>query len=413
MTGILGGLIGSFKTAVVSLVNKYFVFPRSVEANGNTFAARDIISDSSGNVYVSNSGYLYKYSKDGTFQWANTHGGLSGLGAYFAIDSSNIYISTINSSAMPVVTALSLSDGSVVWSKKATTYANQNGPLPILILNSTQLVTAINHEPAFSKDTDDGYVVTLNKSDGSMAYSNYLGYSINRISGVDPSGNAWVYNRVGTYKLSPTLTKLAVYNWPHETLKWDASGNIYGVSSQYVYKFNSSLTATWRRSVPTGGNYTKWSASALLDIDASGNVYFVSGSVSSTNISPIVKLNSDGTLNWARSISAGSVYSAISSNLRLTSDGDILVNIGSISAAAKLKTDGAVWGPVTTSGTAVTTSLVSYTTTSTAVTSISPFATTTSGYGNSSAAGTIAGWSTNTFTQTSTSTVLDSYYIFT
>jgi len=307
MSGAVAGLIGSLKSAVVGIVNKYFVFPRSVEANGNTFAARDIISDSSGNVYVSNSGYLYKYSKDGVFQWAKTHGGLSGLGAYFAIDSSNIYISTINSSAMPVVTALSLSDGSVVWSKKATTYANQNGPLPILILNSTQLVTAINHEAAFSKDTDDGYVVTLNKSDGSMAYSTYLGYAIYRISGVDPSGNVWVYNISGTFKLSPTLTKLAVYNWAHETLKWDASGNIYGVSSQYVYKFNSSLTATWRKSVPTGGNYTKWSASALLDIDASGNVYFLSGSVSSTNISPIVKLNSDGTLNWARSISAGSV----------------------------------------------------------------------------------------------------------
>jgi len=413
MSGAVAGLIGSLKSAVVSIVNKYFVFPRSVEANGNVFAARDIISDSSGNVYVSNSGYLYKYSKDGVFQWAKTHGGLSGLGAYFAIDSSNIYISTINSSAMPVVTALSLSDGSVVWSKKATTYANQNGPLPILILNSTQLVTAINHEAAFSKDTDDGYVVTLNKSDGSMAYSTYLGYPIYRIPGVDPSGNAWVYSASGTFKLSSTLTKLAVYNWTHETLKWDASGNVYGVYAQYVYKFNSSLTATWRRNVPTGGNYTKWNASALLDIDASGNVYFVSGSVSGTNISPIVKLNSDGTLNWARSISAGSVYSTITSNLRLTSDEDILVNIGSISAAAKLKTDGVVWGPVTTSGTAVTTSLISYTTTSTATTSISPFATTTSGFGNFPTAGTIAGWSTNTFTQTSTSTVLDSYYIFT
>jgi len=413
MSGAVAGLIGSLKSAVVGIVNKYFVFPRSVEANGNTFAARDIISDSSGNVYVSNSGYLYKYSKDGVFQWAKTHGGLSGLGAYFAIDSSNIYISTINSSAMPVVTALSLSDGSVVWSKKATTYANQNGPLPILILNSTQLVTAINHEAAFSKDTDDGYAVTLNKSDGSMAYNTYLGYPIYRIPGVDPSGNAWVYSASGTFKLSSTLTKLAVYNWPHETLKWDASGNIYGVSTQYVYKYTSGLLVTWKKSVPTGGNYSKWNASALLDIDASGNVYFVSGSVSGTNISPIVKLNSDGTLNWATSISAGSVYSTITSNLRLTSDGDILVNIGSISAAAKLKTDGAVWGPVTTSGTAVTTSLISFSTTSTNNTSVSPFATTTSGYGNSPTAGTIAGWSTNTFTQTSTSTVLASYYIFT
>ena len=55
MSGVVAGLIGSLKAAVISLINKYFVL-NNVYGSGNQFYGgtdytRDVVIDSSENIY--------------------------------------------------------------------------------------------------------------------------------------------------------------------------------------------------------------------------------------------------------------------------------------------------------------------------------------------------------------------------
>ena len=94
MSGVVAGLIGSLKAAVISLINKYFVL-NNVYGSGNQFYGgtdytRDVVIDSSENIYFFSSpsfnsipSYIYKYAKDGSFVWAKSFGGDATKGARF------------------------------------------------------------------------------------------------------------------------------------------------------------------------------------------------------------------------------------------------------------------------------------------------------------------------------------------
>jgi hypothetical protein len=129
----------------------------------------------------------------------------------------------------------------------------------------------------------------------------------------------------------------------------DASGNVYAAGSQYdtgaftygsgvsatgaysssnvvLVKYDSGGTAQWARTVNVGSNFSRFNAVA---VDASGNVYAAgyqygagaftygtgvsaTGTYSSYNV-VLVKYDSGGTAQWARTVSAGNSSSSFNS----------------------------------------------------------------------------------------------------
>jgi len=95
-------------------------------------------------------------------------------------------------------------------------------------------------------------------------------------------------------------------------LVWDtasSAGYLYGkiASAAVLIKFDSSLTAAWCVTIPSF-NYVD-DASPNIALDSSGNIYLVGRCLnsSSNNATGIMKINSSGTLQWARSVTGGSL----------------------------------------------------------------------------------------------------------
>ncbi len=98
------------------------------------------------------------------------------------------------------------------------------------------------------------------------------------------------------------------------------------VSNLVLVKYNASGTALWARTVSSGSNNSEFSSVA---VDPSGNVYaagYQSGAgtyaygsgieataTSSSNNPVLVKYNDSGTVQWARTVSSGSLISVFSS----------------------------------------------------------------------------------------------------
>jgi hypothetical protein len=316
---------------------------------------------------------------------------------------------------MTVVTALNLSDGTVVWSRKTTSSAYASSVSPIAVLNSTQLVVGLNHFAMDYKDSEDGFVAIINKSDGSMVRYTAPGSPIQTIT-VDQSQNVWFLTAAGqSWKVSSTLAKIQVYNRDHATIKFDTSGNIYVLSGNVVGKYNSSLTRIWQKTITIpsqANNFYVTLNNNFMDIDSFGNVYYFNSYENTGNRNgPIIKLNSaDGSLAWARRFEYPFVngYSTSNRRIRLGSDTDVMINDGTKSSFAKLNSDGSL---LTAPGGSY--SLVNYTSATIANnTAVAFFALTTSGNGNFQYTGSLYGWSTNTFTQTSTATSIGSITVY-
>ena len=173
---------------------------------------------------------------------------------------------------------------------------------------------------------------------------------------VDASGNVYAagyqnsgdvvlvkYDSGGTTQWARTVSAGNSYS-EFYAVAVDASGNVYAAGSQgsgtltygsgvsvdaignrdvVLVKYDSSGTAQWARTV-SGVGSTGWSFFNALAVDASGNVYaagsqngtgaytYGSGvSASGTNSGNVVlvKYNSNGAAQWARTVSAGSATS--------------------------------------------------------------------------------------------------------
>jgi hypothetical protein len=413
MAGAVSGLIGSLKTAAAVVVNKYFELSGTV--NPNAYAgeqARDVVSDSFGNVYFISGLYVYKYSKDGTFQWSKSHGGAQPyMGGCLATDSTYVYVSVVDSGYQAVVSALDIATGNWVWTKTTgTSTIYQSYPAPIAVFNSTQLVVGLSHFPQNGKDSPFSYPVIINKSDGSMAYNGTLGVDQTELVYGDPSGNLWIATTQQLFKFNSSLVKQAVYSTGTLTgFKIDSSGNLYFSSGTVTAKYNSSLALQWQKSIVVPSAYAwNWSNNSTMDVDSSGNVYIIPGferqQFGTTYKAPVVKLTSTGATSWIKIFSNGSnSLASFESALRLTSSGDLLTNISSNLSLSKLKTDGVSW----TSGALSWSDYASATITNTTFNFV---ATTTSGYGNSwSTTAPGYGWSNHSGTQTSGTSITPSY----
>jgi hypothetical protein len=107
---------------------------------------------------------------------------------------------------------------------------------------------------------------------------------------------------------------------------YDSSGNVYTggyhASDNYFVKMNSSGTLQWARSFGGGQGFPQQGA-----VDSAGNVYATHNTAG--NVAYLVKFNSSGTVQWQRSIT-GSAGTGNTGGVEVLDDNNILI-IGSAS----------------------------------------------------------------------------------
>jgi len=341
---------------------------RSVSA-GYYSEIHAVAVDSSGNVYVAgfqsgtgtynygngvsvagsayDNAVLVKYNSSGTAQWARSvsAGSDSTFFDSVAVDSSgNVYAAgnQVGTSTYTYGTGVSVagaysganavlvkynSDGTAQWARSVSA-GSDSSYFNSLVVDSSGNV----------------YAAGFQSGTGTYTYGN----------GVSVAGSAYDNAVLVKYNSS------GVAQWAHSvsagsdsslfySVAVDSSGNVYAAGSQsgtgtYNYgngvsvagsaydnavlvKYNSSGTAQWARSVSAGNNGSRFNS---LVVDSSGNVYAagyqrgtgtytygngvsVAGTAGTTGTTGyyydnvvLVKYNSSGTAQWARSVSAGS-----------------------------------------------------------------------------------------------------------
>jgi len=223
--------------------------------------------------------------------------------------------------------------GALQWSKSLSTATANQG-----IIYSTFFDTSGN---VYVVGNDDGLGAFLYKfnSSGTQLAGYTLNVNAELVDGcVDSSGNIYLLARnsasVVTIKLNSsfaiqwqkayTITGSAPYvsvtGSTQSKITVDSSGNVYATfsykndsSSIYegypsVIKYNSSGTLQWARSINGGGTYLYTQYASGVAVDSSGNVYVICTIyVDSPSFSnPIVtKFNSSGTWQWSKATGGG------------------------------------------------------------------------------------------------------------
>jgi hypothetical protein len=371
---------GGTKTAVtrsnivaVTIELARAVWARTVNAGSNHSLFNAVAVDSSGNVYAVGYQYgtgvftygagvsatgtysrtnvlLVKYDSNGTAQWAQTvsTGNNASQFEAVAVDSSgNVYAAGRQSgtgtynygngvtaagkySGYNILLVKYDSDGTAQWARTVST-GNDDSQFSAVAVDSSGNVYAAgsqsgtgtynygNGVTAAGKYSGGNVLLVKYDSDGTAQWARTVNagsnHSVFHAVAVDSSGNVYAAGGqmgMGTYNYGNNITAQGFYSYSYHVL---------------LVKYNSSGTAQWARSVDTGstGDYNQSSFYAVA-VDSSGNVYAAgshegtgsynygngvtaSGTYSSDPSGPdnviLVKYNSSGTAQWARSVSAG------------------------------------------------------------------------------------------------------------
>lgn len=241
--------------------------------------------DSSGNVYVVgysidsptsySRGLLVKFNSSGALQWQKVLGGTNNLYFYsVAIDpSNNIYVTGYGQIAniWYIVIAKYNSSGGLLWQRSLGPVYNGSLPNGIALDSSGNVYIAASSQSG----SINRAVIAKYDSSGTIQWQREL-YSLTtppyalRI-GVDSSGNSYVGGRI--------------YN-----SEWNL----------FVLKYNSSGVIQWQREITSGSSTSDLTLS--IAIDSSSNSYIVGWTDGPTaNDGFVVKVDSGGTLQWARS----------------------------------------------------------------------------------------------------------------
>ena len=184
--------------------------------------------------------------------------------------------------------------------------------------------TIVNADGTVSAVTANqiGWIITLGSSDTRSGLDYYQG------SAVDSSGNVYLVGYTTTEGQGNREAVVSKYN-SSGVLQWqrllgdsnpnyaygvvlDSSGDVYvaGIGDSYtglIFKYNSSGTIVWQKTVP-------YMQSAFIANDSSNNIYvagtYYTGGVPNNNRNwLIMKLNSSGSLTWAREMTgSGTEY---------------------------------------------------------------------------------------------------------
>jgi uncharacterized delta-60 repeat protein len=350
--------------------------------------------DGSGNVYITGSLedelFIAKYNSAGTIQWqrslSNNYTSASGL---TVDDSGNVYIvgSANDTGTLFVVVAKYNSEGTIQWQRSLSgtfsavgqgIYIDNSGN--VYITGYTNLVTN-NNDLLIAKYNSAG-TIQWQRALGSPAappsLNNETGFSVT----TDSLGNVYV---TGTSNiLSGSLFVIVAKYNSSGTLQWqnriissvstgygiaaDELGNVYvagyttstsgggtGSIDMLIIKYDTNGTIQWMRSLGVGTNTFFPLEGRGIALDGRGNVY-VAGqarTASSQNSILIVKYNTSGALQWQRTLglSGSPITSLVGQGISIDNSGDVCVT-GTTSAfsasgrsvIAKVPADGSLTG---------------------------------------------------------------------
>jgi len=337
---------------------------RSITTGGSVSTFRAVVADSSGNALaagsqagsttytyapgVSSAGStsvniaLVKYDSSGIATWAKTVTGGSGNSTYnaIALDSSgNVYAAGFQTGGTtftygPGITATGAyssgtnalvvkydSSGNALWARTTTTSS----------INTTFLGIAVD-------STGNVYVVGTQNQSGSVSYA--AGVSVAGSNTIGVNAIIVKYNNNGDAQWARASTN-GGYDSAFSAISVDGSGNPYAAGYQssgnaFTYppaivatgsstlenvvlvKYNSAGDAQWAKTTTAGSNVTRYTGIA---IDSSTNIYAtgyttttssasfatgvsVSGQYTGNN-ALLVKYDSSGTAQWAKSVTVG------------------------------------------------------------------------------------------------------------
>jgi len=377
-------------------------YARTVTTGSNKSSFNSVSVDSSGNVYAVGSIYgtgtytfgtgvtaagtygsgdnvvLVKYNSSGTAQWARTvtTGPATSVFNAVTLDSSgNIFAGGyfVGTSSYTFAAGVSVSCS---WSA-----------LHAMLVKYDTSGTAQWARTVTSGVDDTNYNALSADSSGNVyAVGDIYGASTNTFftgvtaAGVYSGNNAVLvkYNSSGTAQWAKTVTG-ALDNSEFFSVATDSAGNIYATgyiagtktfgagvsvtgtatSNMVLVKYNSSGAAQWGRSMIAGSSGSVFYS---VTVDSAGNI-FASGSIYGTGSDTfdtgvtaggastignvlLVKYNSSGTAQWARSVITGSMDSVFNA-VTADSSGNVYA-VGSIS-----DTETYTFGTVTVSGTSI------------------------------------------------------------
>jgi hypothetical protein len=306
--------------------------------------ARDIKTDSSGNVYVLStytSGgygaiYLAKFDSAGTLLWQKGYGETGKLTDPLGLDvdsSGNAYIcgalernSATNNKELFLLKVNSA--GTIQWQKSNNFSGRFNEGTSVVVSGSNVTVFGYSRLPA--------YTLTLQQWDtttGTMQWKKmYSGaassFTYSKSISADSSGNLYVcgasdtsgspgsgvtdiilmkFNSGGVIQWQKRLVGATGFGW---TVALDASSNVYinGLNNQsgnndaLIAKYNSSGTLQWQKRLYSA-SYSEFGRD--ISLDSSGNLYAtVQFGVNNT----LFKCDSSGALQWQKKLATNNPY---------------------------------------------------------------------------------------------------------
>lgn len=428
-TGTYGAVPSS---GTISIQNFYgtsnvVLWLNSLSGTNDTFGYR-VAVDSSSNVYILGvlfvssvyRAYLAKFNSSGTLQWQTGlfQSGLTLRGPTLGVDSSgNVY-----AGFQPYYFAKYNSSGTLQWqvvlgggvgggNTSFTNFVDSSGNTFVSNLSNAR-VLKINSSGGVDWTAENfasgSFAFGAGSSGGDPAGNNYYA-----VMSEQPNSNFLIhkYNSSGTLQWMRTFSPV-IDNSCKVTA--DSSNNVYlaalsarfsGTTYLVVAKLDSSGVVTWS-SVLSGPAVSSFGVSRLVAVavDTNGDVYATMNFASPDTTVLLVKYNSSGTLQWARTIDPMTLGdSPWGAQLALDSQGIYVTGTnangtGTRFLTIKLPKDGSKTGSWTVSGTTVTVSSYSV--------SASSFGLSTSSIGSSpsSFSSTSSSSSLTAYTPTQTST---------
>ena len=243
-------------------------------------------------------------------------------------------------------------DGSHAWSRSFTSNSSGTEYFLGMDVDSSGNVYAVGwcNNSSFTNGSNDAIIVKYD-TDGNLQWQRSLGHNSTDRSyeiHIDSSDNIFVvgnttqsgngYVLVAKYNTSGTLQWQNSFGDSVETYGYgitsDSSGNLYVCGPYFtadrktsVFKLNSSGTVQWARQITnptTSGDVF----GTNIAVDSSGNVYVLMNGEGSGHPSEwrIVKLDTSQNISWERNIkSFPNSYSAEAFGIRVDSSGNVYV----------------------------------------------------------------------------------------
>ena len=243
-------------------------------------------------------------------------------------------------------------DGSHAWSRAFTSNSSGTEYFLGMDVDSSGNVYAVGwcNNSSFTNGSNDAIIVKYD-TDGNLQWQRSLGHNstdrsyevhidssdnIFIVGNTTQSGNGYVF--VAKYNTSGTLQWQNSFGDSVETYGYgitsDSSGNLYVCGPHFtadrktsVFKLNSSGTVQWARKITnptTSGDVF----GTNIAVDSSGNVYVLMNGEGSGHPSEwrIVKLDTSQNISWERNIkSFPNSYSAEAFGIRVDSSGNVYV----------------------------------------------------------------------------------------